>query len=82
MCKLCLPLSENVKSQFIQKGILFKTTYIWICSKAFLRQCIIIKIIVKTMCPPGYHHNDFVAAHALRRMMYGYTLLVPMNIYI
>ena len=31
------------------------------------------------MCPPGYHHNGFVASHALGHMMYGYTLLVPMN---
>ena len=31
------------------------------------------------MCPPGYHHNGFVATHALGHMMYGYTLLVPMN---
>ena len=22
------------------------------------------------MCPPGYHHNGFVATHALRHMMY------------
>ena len=34
---------------------------------------------MKTMSPPGYNHNDFVATHALRHMMYGYTLLVPMN---
>ena len=34
---------------------------------------------MKTMCPPGYHHNGFVATHALGRMMYGYTLLLPMN---
>ena len=32
-----------------------------------------------TMCLPGYHHNGFVATHALEHMMYGYTLLVPMN---
>ena len=25
------------------------------------------------MCPPGYHHNGFVAYHALGQMMYGYT---------
>ena len=32
------------------------------------------------MClPPGYHHNGFVATRALGHMMYGYTLLVPMN---
>ena len=31
------------------------------------------------MYPPGYHHNDFVATHSLRHMMYGYKLLVLMN---
>ena len=35
--------------------------------------------MMKTMCFPGYHHNGFVATHALGRMMYGSTLLVPMN---
>ena len=35
--------------------------------------------IHKTMCPPGYHRNDFVANHAFGDMMYGYILLVPMN---
>ena len=25
--------------------------------------------IMKTMCPPGYHRNGFVATHALRHMM-------------
>ena len=34
---------------------------------------------MKTMCPLGYHHNGFVATHTLGHMMYGYTLLVPMN---
>ena len=34
---------------------------------------------MKTMCPPGYHHNGFVITHGLGDMMYGYTLLVPMN---
>ena len=34
---------------------------------------------MKTMCPPGYHHNGFVTTHALGHMMYGSTLLVPMN---
>ena len=33
---------------------------------------------MKTMYPPGYHHDGFVATHALGDMMYGYTLLVPM----
>ena len=26
---------------------------------------------MKTMCPPGYHHNGFVATHALGHMKYG-----------
>ena len=38
-----------------------------------------IYVIMETMCPPGYHHNGFVATHALGHMMYGSTLLVPMN---
>ena len=27
--------------------------------------------IMKTMCPPGYHHNGFVVTHALGHMMHG-----------
>ena len=38
-----------------------------------------IYVIMKTMCSPSYHHNDFVATHALKHMIYVYTLLVPMN---
>ena len=34
---------------------------------------------MKTMCSPCYHQNGFVATHAIVHMMYGYTLLVPMN---
>ena len=34
---------------------------------------------MKSMCPPRYHQNGFVAAHALGYMMYGYTLLMSMN---
>ena len=29
----------------------------------------LIYVIMKTMCPPGYHHNGFVATHALGHMM-------------
>ena len=25
---------------------------------------------MKTTCPPGYHHNEFVATHALEHMKY------------
>ena len=34
-------------------------------------------IITKTICPPGYHRNGFVATHATGHTTYGYTLLVP-----
>ena len=34
---------------------------------------------MKTMCHPGCHHNGFLATYALGHMMYGYTLLAPMN---
>ena len=29
-----------------------------------------IYVIMKTMCPPSYQHNGFVAIHALGHMMY------------
>ena len=28
-------------------------------------------ICLYIMCPPGYHHNGFVATHALGHMIYG-----------
>ena len=31
------------------------------------------------MCPPGYHHNGFMATHELGHMMFGYTMLVFKN---
>ena len=34
---------------------------------------------MRATCPPNYHRNGFVATHALERMMYGYTMLVPVN---
>ena len=27
-------------------------------------------VIMKTMCPPGYHHNGFVATYTLGHIMY------------
>ena len=30
------------------------------------------------MCPPGYHHNGFVATHALGHMMYGWSTWWPL----
>ena len=34
---------------------------------------------MKAMSLSGYHHNGFLATHALGHIMYGYTLLIPMN---
>ena len=31
----------------------------------------ISNVIMKTMWPPGYHHNGFAATHALGYIMYG-----------
>ena len=36
---------------------------------------------MKTMCPPGYHHNGFVATHALGHMMYGLYIYIYIYIY-
>ena len=33
-----------------------------------------IHAIMKTMCPTGYHDNDFVATHALGHVIYGYIV--------
>ena len=40
---------------------------------------------MKTMCPPGYHHNVFVATHALRHMKNSVcrgSLIITIYIYI
>ena len=34
---------------------------------------------MKTICPPGYYHKDFVTTRVLGHMIYGYTLLVLIN---
>ena len=31
----------------------------------------VIYVIMKIMCPPGYHDSGFVATHALGHMMHG-----------
>ena len=30
---------------------------------------------MKTVCPPGYHHNGIVATHALGYRMYDYIAM-------
>ena len=34
---------------------------------------------MKILCPPGYHHNVFVATHTIGHMIEGYRLLLLMN---
>ena len=41
----------------------------------YIYKYISIYVIMKTMCPPGYHHNGFVATHALGHMMYGFKYI-------
>ena len=36
---------------------------------------------MKTMCPPGYHHDGFVATHALGHMMYRLYIYIYIYIY-
>ena len=51
--------------------------------KCILWLYIYIYIYMKTMCPPGYHLNGFVATYALGYMMYGLmTIYIYIYIYI
>ena len=36
---------------------------------------------MKTMCPPGYHHNGFVATHTPGHMMYATYIYIYIYIY-
>ena len=54
---------------------IYTSIYIYI----YVYVCIYIYAITKTMYPSSYHRNGFLATHPLGHMMYGYTLLVPMN---
>ena len=44
--------------------------YMYVCMYVYIYIYIYIYVIMKTMCPPVYHHNGFVATHALGHMMY------------
>ena len=41
--------------------------------------CVCVCVIMKTMCPPGYHHNGFVATHALGHYIYIYIYKAEIN---
>ena len=49
--------------------------YMYICIYIYIYIYIYICVIMKTMCPPGYHHNGSVATNALGHMMYGYIMM-------
>ena len=57
--------------------------YIYICNHTIRDICEHnIYAIMKTMCPPSYHHNGFVATHALGLMMYNRHIYIYIYIYI
>ena len=47
----------------------------YVCMFIYIQYIIYIYIIIKTMCPPGYHHNGFVATHPFGHMMYIYMYI-------
>ena len=53
--------------------------YIYVYIYIYIYICTYIYVIMKTMCPLDYRHSGFLPTHALGHMMYGYTLLVPIN---
>ena len=48
--------------------------YIYIYIYIYVYIYIYIYAIMKTMCPPGHHHNGVVATHALGHLMYDSTV--------
>ena len=42
---------------------------------------LIIFIIMKTMCPSGYHHNSFAATDAFEHIIYNDNTYNAYNIY-
>ena len=50
----------------IEHVYIYKYMYVWIYMCIYIY--IYIYSIMKTICSPGYHHNGFVATHALRDM--------------
>ena len=70
-------INDHISDNSIQINIKFIfTVYEYIIIYQYI---LLSNVIMKTMCPPGYHHSGFVVTHALGHMMYGYTLLVPKN---
>ena len=67
-----------LKIQFIHVYIyiyIYLSIYLFICLSIHLYLSICVYVIMKTMCPPDYHHNGFMATHTLGHMVYGYVYL-------
>ncbi len=64
---------------------IFIYLYIFALDNLIDSECIYIYIYIYTkritMCPPGYHHNGFMATPELGHRMYGYTLFYSVNKY-
>ena len=71
-------MANYVKTQ----SIYIYYIYIYIYMLYIYMLYIYIYEIMKTMCPPGYHHNGFVATQALGNMMYGDDVYIYIYIYI
>ena len=56
--------------------------HIYICMYIYIYIYIYIYAIMKTMCTPGYHHNGFLATHALGHMMTTYIYIYVYIFYI
>ena len=62
----------SVSSKPSKKFFIYIFGHLTLTYKVCIYIYIYIYIIMKTICPPGYHHNGFVATHALGHMMYGW----------
>ena len=55
---------EKTKTTFLKNISTYCDVYIYI----YIHIYIYMYVIMKTMSPPRYHHNGFVATHALGHM--------------
>ena len=63
---------SSVTNHFCLTLFSIKKIMIYIISYLYDIYHIYIDGIMKTMYPPGYHYNSFVATHALGHMMFGF----------
>ena len=82
-----MPLFENMESQVIQKYILFKTSYISVCSKTFLRLIYVLIYIngcsfyIWSLTSDGLYIYIYIYIYIIY-IMYVYILYIYINVYI